>query len=161
MKNRDGLETNDNWKTPAYIYDPLNEVFKFDHDPCPLNYTVDGLDYDNMWGESNFINPPYNKETKPKFINRAHFEWINKNKVCVLLIPAATGTKQFHNLLLPEARCFSFKEWKENPKDSLFLTLSKIILFVEGRISFEGVNTFGEYTTTGKGKHDSMIVILK
>lgn len=161
MKNRDGLETNDNWKTPAYIYEPLNEVFKFDHDPCPLNYKVDGLDYANKWGECNFINPPYNRKVKPKFIERAHFEWSHFESTNVLLVPAATGTLQFHKLLLPNAGCFSFEYWKKNKKDSLFLNTNKLILFVEGRIAFEGVNTFGEYTTTGKGKHDSMIVILK
>lgn len=158
-KGRDGLEANDNWKTPAYIYDPLNEVFKFDHDPCPLNYKVDGLDYSIPWGESNFINPPYNKEVKPKFIKRAYNEWFINSTINVLLIPAATGTKQFHNLLLPNAKVTSFNHWVKNSEE--LMVFKKLILFVEGRISFEGVNTFGEYTTTGKGKHDSMIIILK
>lgn len=159
MKNRDGLETNDNWKTPAYILDPLMDVFEFDHDPCPLNYTVDGLDYSNKWGLSNWINPPYNKIIKPQFISRAFNEHDLYGSTNVLLIPAATGTKQFHDLILPNAKVMSFDVWVKN--SSGLAMFNKLILFVKGRISFEGYNTFGEYTTTGKGKHDSMIVILK
>ena len=43
MKNRDGLENNDNWETPQDLYDSLNEEFHFDFDPCPLNADFDGL----------------------------------------------------------------------------------------------------------------------
>lgn len=136
MKNRDGLENNDHWATPPYIYDPLNEEFKFDFNPCPLHADFDGLTIE--WGQSNWINPPYNREDKPKFIQKAYEEW-KKGKTCVLLIPAATGTKQFHELILPNAE----------------------IRFVRGKISFHGYNSKGEYTTKNKGKHDSMIVIFK
>ena len=133
---RDGLEASDHWKTPAYIYDPLNAEFKFDFDPCPLYADFDGLTME--WGESNFINPPYNRIDKPKFIQKAYDEW-KKGKTCVLLIPAATGTAQFHDLILPNAE----------------------IRFVRGRIAFEGINTKGELVTKNKGKHDSMIVIFR
>ena len=56
----------------------------------------------------------------------------------MLLLPSATGTKQFHELILPNAE----------------------IRFIKGRVAFKGVNTKGEYVTTKKGKHDSMIVIF-
>ena len=135
MKNRDGAENNDNWATPKKLYDELNAEFNFDFDPCPLNSEFDGLACE--WGKSNFINPPYNRKDKPKFIQKAYEEW-QKGKTCVLLIPSATGTKQFHELMLPNAE----------------------IRFVKGRIAFEGINTKGEYVTTKKGKHDSMIVIF-
>ena len=62
-----------------------------------------------------------------------------KGKTCVLLIPSATGTKQFHELMLPNAE----------------------IRFLKGRIAFEGYNTKGEFSTTNKGKHDSMLVIFR
>lgn len=42
MKDRN-LEHSNDWATPEYIYDPLNEEFKFDFDPCPLNSSFDGL----------------------------------------------------------------------------------------------------------------------
>jgi len=136
MINRDGLENNDHWKTPDWLYKELDAEFHFDFDPCPLYSDFDGLSID--WGKCNYINPPYNRQDKPKFIQKAFDEW-TKGNTCVLLIPVATSTKQFHNLILPFAE----------------------IRFLKGRIAFEGYNTKGEYTTTNKGKHDSMIVIFK
>lgn len=121
MKNRDGLENNNHWKTPKWLYNKLNAEFLFDFDPCPLYSNFDGLSID--WGSSNFINPPYDRINKPKFIKKSFDEW-RKGKTCVLLIPAATGTKQFHELMLPYAE----------------------IRFLKGRIAFEGYNTKGEFT---------------
>ncbi|MDD3644371.1 MAG: DNA N-6-adenine-methyltransferase [Bacteroidales bacterium] len=136
MKNRDGLKNSDHWATPKYLYDELNKEFNFDFDPCPLHSDFDGLSIE--WGKSNFVNPPYNRIDKPKFIQKAFDEW-KKGKTCVLLIPASVSTKQFHGLILPYAG----------------------IRFVKGRIAFCGVNTKGEYTEKAKGKHDSMICIFK
>lgn len=135
MINRDGSLANDNWATPKWLYDKLNDEFNFDFDPCPLNADFNGLMVE--WGKSNFVNPPYNRIDKPKFIQKAFDEW-RKGKKCVLLIPAATGTKQFHDLILPYAE----------------------IRFLKGRIAFAGYNSKGEYTTKNKGKHDSMIVVF-
>ena len=136
MKNRDGNLNSDHWETPDDFYKKLDDEFNFDFDPCPLNADFDGLTIE--WGNSNFVNPPYNRIDKPKFIKKA-FEEYKKGKTCVLLIPSATGTKQFHELILPYAE----------------------IRFVKGRIAFKGFNTKGEYSTKNKGKHDSMIVIFK
>ena len=136
MKGRDGLKASDHWGTPDKLKAELDAEFHFDFDPCPLHATFDGLSIE--WGESNFINPPYNRVDKPKFIKKAVEEW-TKGKTCVLLIPAATGTKQFHDLMLPNAE----------------------IRFVKGRIAFKGFNTKGVYTEKNKGKHDSMIVIFR
>jgi site-specific DNA-methyltransferase (adenine-specific) len=135
MKNRDGLVNNDNWETPDWLYKQLDNEFHFDFDPCPLNANFDGLSLE--WGKSNFVNPPYNRKDKSKFIQKAYEQW-KKGKTCILLIPAATGTKQFHELILPNAE----------------------IRFLKGRVAFKGYNTKGEYTTKNKGKHDSMIVIF-
>ncbi len=136
MVNRDGLENNDNWETPDWLYKELDEEFHFDFDPCPLNPTFDGLAVE--WGKSNYVNPPYNRVDKPKFIQKAYEEW-KKGKTVVLLLPTATGTKQFHEIILPNAE----------------------VRFLKGRVAFKGYNTKGEYTTKNKGKHDSMIVIFK
>ncbi len=136
MLNRDGLENNNNWQTPDWLYDELDKEFAFAFDPCPLNPDFDGLAI--KWGQSNFINPPYDRVNKPKFIAKAFSEWTT-GKTCVLLIPAATGTIQFHELILPYAE----------------------IRFLRGRIAFKGYNTKGEYSTKNKGKHDSMIVVFR
>lgn len=136
MKNRDGLENNDHWQTPEWLYKKLDDEFHFDFDPCPLNHTFDGLSIE--WGSNNYVNPPYNRVDKPKFISKAFYEW-KKGKTCVLLLPAATGTAQFHDLIFPYAE----------------------IIFLRGRVAFRGLNTKGIYSTKNKGKSDSMVVIFR
>mgnify|MGYP001559840011 CR=1 FL=1 len=136
MKNRDGSEANDHWATPSWLYKQLDDEFHFDFDPCPLNSAFDGLAV--AWGKSNFINPPYNRKDKPRFIKRAFEEW-KKGATCVLLIPAAVSTSDFHDLIYPHAE----------------------IRFLRGRVAFVGTNTKGEKVTTKKGKHDSMVCIFR
>ena len=131
-RTRDGSLENDHWATPKYLYDELNAEFHFDFDPCPLRSSFDGLARD--WGDRNFVNPPYNRVDKPKFIQKAFEEW-KKGKTSVLLIPAAVSTKQFHELILPHAE----------------------VRFLRGRVGFVG--DYGEGKK--KGKHDSMIVIFR
>jgi len=138
-KNRDGGEVNDHWATPRWLYDKLDAEFNFSFDPCPLHADFDGLDPSVKWGKCNFVNPPYNRIDKPKFIQRAYEEWRNNGATCVLLIPAAVSTAQFHDLILPNAE----------------------LRFLRGRVAFVGVNSKGVRTTTNKGKHDSMIVIFR
>src|SRR3990172_431253 len=133
MLNRDGPLNSDKWKTLATLYEKLNAEFRFDFDPCPLHGDFDGLQIE--WGNVNFINPPYNRIDKPRFIQKAFDEW-RKGKTCVLLIPAATGTKQFHDLILAHAE----------------------VCFLRGRVAFEGYNTKGVYVTNNKGKHDSIVI---
>jgi hypothetical protein len=136
VKNRDGVINSDHWETPEWLYNQLNDEFSFDFDPCPIKRTFDGLKVE--WGQSNFCNPPYNRVDKPKFIQKGYDEW-KKGKTVVFLIPAATSTKQFHDILLPNAE----------------------IRFLKGRVAFKGVNSKGNYVTGNKGKHDSMIAILR
>ena len=138
MKNRDGSENSNHWATPPEFYEKLNKEFNFDFDPCPLNGELlfDGLSVE--WGTCNYVNPPYDRINKPKFIQKAFEEW-KKGKTVVMLLPSATGTKQFHEIILPHAE----------------------IRFVKVRIAFHGLNTKGEFSTKNKGKHDSMIVIFK
>jgi len=135
MKDRSGLESIDDWATPKWLYDELDAEFHFNFDPCPLHADFDGLAIG--WGVSNFVNPPYNRIDKPKFIKKAYEQW-RLGRGSVLLIPAATGTKEFHDLILPHAE----------------------IRFLRGRVAFEGLNSKGELTTTKKGMHDSMLAIF-
>lgn len=135
-KDRSGEETNDHWATPQWLYDKLNEEFNFDFDPCPLHADFNGLEI--PWGKCNFVNPPYNRKDKPKFIKKAYEEF-KLGKTCVLLIPVATSTKQFHEIIYPNAE----------------------IRFLKGRVAFIGVNSKGEMNTKNKGKHDSMICIFR
>lgn len=100
------------WQTPASVFNELNDEFHFDHDPCPPNYSVDGLQ--SEWGNSNFVNPPYGREL-PEFIAKGYEEW-QKGKTVVFLIPSRTDTRWWH------AYCMKATE----------------IRFIKGRLKFEG-----------------------
>lgn len=139
MKNRN-LEHKDDWGTPEYIYDPLNEEFNFNFDPCPLNHDItkwDGLKIE--WKERNFINPPYSRKLKEAFIKKA-IEESHKGKLCVMLLPVSTSTKIFHEYILPN--------------------ITEPIRFIKGRIKFKGINSKGEYVVDKPPMHDSMFVIF-
>jgi len=138
LKNRDGLRNSNHWETPEWLYRKLDAEFHFDYDPCPLHSKFDSLLPHHFWGNVNFVNPPYDRNNKPKFIRKA-YEQSLIGKTSVLLIPSATGTKQFHEIILPNAE----------------------IRFLKGRVAFKGYNTKGVYTEKNKGKHDSMIVIFR
>lgn len=136
-QDRSGAGDDDHWQTPQWLYDKLDAEFGFDFDPCPIHATFDGLEIE--WpGESIFLNPPYNRKDKPRFIQRAYEEW-RKGKTCVLLIPAATGTAQFHDLILPHAE----------------------VRFLRGRVAFVEADLPRDAKATKKGKHDSMVVIFR
>ena len=164
MTDRSGLKSHDNWKTPKWLYNELDAEFHFDFDPCPLNHDIslwDGLEIE--WLDSNFVNPPYSKGEdvckknckkkscidrghhiskricgKEDFIKKSYEEW-QKGKTVVLLIPAAVDTDDFHDYIYPYAE----------------------LRFPRGRIAFEGLNAKGEYVTTRKGMHASMICIFR
>ena len=138
MKNRN-LNHSDNWKTPDWLYDELNEQYNFDFDPCPYSEgepLFAGLAVD--WGERNFVNPPYSRKLKEAFVEKAVVE-SKKGKLCVMLLPVSTSTRLFHDVIQPNA---------------------KEIRFLRGRVAFHGYNTRGEWSTKNKPMHDSMIVVF-
>ena len=90
----------DEWATPQDFFDKLNEEFGFTLDPCAnadnhkcgkyFTKEQDGLAQD--WGtERVYCNPPY---------GRGIGEWVAKcsrhKGLAVMLIPARTDTKWFH-----------------------------------------------------------------
>lgn len=161
IKGRDGNEASDNWATPKWLYHELNDYFHFDFDPCPLFPVMDGLDDTTEWGKRNFVNPPYNRIDKPKFLERAHAEWFYNKKTSAILVPSATGTNIFHELFLPSAHTMSYDFWKLRRDSFILKDINKLILFFKGRLAFGGFNTKGIWTDKNKGKHDSMLIILK
>lgn len=91
------------WRTPKAIYEALNKEFCFDFDPCLINdgklHPKDMLG--SSWdGKSIYVNPPY--KDLAKWIKKCHDEW-NKNKTVVMLIPARTDTKAFHEYIYHKA----------------------------------------------------------
>ena len=92
MKKFKGLMTSlsPHWATPKWLYDELDNEFHFDFDPCPLGGNIDGLAISR--GKRNYINPPYGRSIGP---------WIKKayecGSLCVMLLPARTDTRWFHD----------------------------------------------------------------
>lgn len=100
------------WRTPHSVYQILDAEFHFDHDPCPVAPTVDGLTA--VWGDRNFVNPPYGRELM-KWVRKGYAEH-RCGKLVVFLIPSRTDTSWWHDY------CMKANE----------------IRFIRGRLKFEG-----------------------
>lgn len=150
MKSKPMLTSNSNeWYTPKELYDEIEQrlQIKFTLDPCAtkesakcdLYYTKkeDGLSKD--WGGHNvFINPPYSRDLQPKFIRKAYEESLKTKTVCVLLIPARTDTKIWHEVIFP---------------------YSRMIYFVKGRIKFQTMQN-GQLTYKDASTFPSAIIVF-
>ena len=98
------------WATPQAFFNILNEEFHFTLDPCSTHenakckkhFTLaeNGLEQD--WsGETVFCNPPYGREL-PKWIAKCAME-AKKGTLIVMLIPARTDTRAFHDYIYKNA----------------------------------------------------------
>ena len=97
----------DEWATPQSLFDELNAEFHFDLDPCATDenhkcaeyYTKadDGL-AKNWGGRSVYCNPPYGRQIG-KWVRKAYEEAQKPGTTVVLLVPARTDTKWFHDYI--------------------------------------------------------------
>ena len=103
---------NMNWETPLSLFNELNKKYQFTLDPassdsnakCVKHYTIadNGLKQD--WsGESVFLNPPYGNEISA-WVKKASQEALKPNTIIVLLLPARTDTRWFHEYLYHRAK---------------------------------------------------------
>lgn len=99
------------WETPQALFDQLNAEFGFTLDPCATHEnalckkyytkTEDGLAQD--WtGEIVYCNPPYGRNSLPRWIKKCHDE-AEKGVTVVMLIPARTDTRAFHRYIYGKA----------------------------------------------------------
>ena len=145
--------TNDEWETPDYLFLILNKEFNFNFDlacissncktdlGCMSDKGFNGLDWipDKNKEYSIWCNPPYSISVKPKFIKKCYELSLLPNvKNVVLLIPSATETDLFHNLIVPNCE----------------------VRLIHKRIRFMGINTVGEYVTNKTGQSGSMICVF-
>lgn len=101
------MSEKEDWTTPKDLFDGLNEEFNFTVDLCAsdenhlLNkyYTIqsDGLKAD-LSGEIVYCNPPYGKKTEA-FVKKCALS----DCVAVMLLPARTDTKWFHEYIYRKA----------------------------------------------------------
>ena len=113
------------WETPQDLFDKLNAEFHFELDPCATIdnakcdrfFTIeqDGLAQDWTQYRSIFVNPPYGREIA-LWAEKAYETARSGKSTVVLLVPARTDTKWFHDYVLGKAE----------------------IRFIRGRIRFGG-----------------------
>ena len=114
----------DQWATPLDFFQEINAEFGFDLDPCAdeenhkceryFTKEQNGLLQD--WGGCRvFCNPPYGKEISA-WVEKAYHEGHKEGTLVVMLIPARTDTKYFHDFILHRAE----------------------VRFVRGRLKFGG-----------------------
>lgn len=120
----------DEWETPDSLFDTLNQLYgPFALDPaatpenakCPRFYTKkdDGLAL--TWANPTFVNPPYSQIEK--WVYKAWHECFCFGNRVVLLVPARTDTRWWHNYV-PEASGVLFLKgrvrFKRSPDPTLF-----------------------------------------
>ena len=108
MKVHYSSETNE-WATPKYVFDELNDEFNFKLDPCATKenaktekfFTIEDDGLSQEWTDTTFMNPPYGREIK-RWVKKA-FEESLKGTVVVCLIPARTDTSYWHEYIFEKA----------------------------------------------------------
>ena len=138
-------DTNE-WYTPPSLFDELDKEFRFTLDPCATKesakcekyYTKETNGLDQSWeNESVFVNPPYGREIK-HWVEKSYKESLKDNTQVVMLIPARTDTKYWHDYIFPYA---------------------KDIRFIKGRIKFYRI-IHGEKVEGESAPFPSAIVIF-
>lgn len=128
----------DEWETPQDLFDTLNEEFHFDLDPCAtvqnrkcwdyITAHQDGLKAD--WGGCRvYCNPPYSHVSE--WVEKCYREGHKDHTLVVVLLPARTGTRWFHDYVQHRAE----------------------VRFIRGRLRF------GE--SKNSAPFDSMLVIFR
>lgn len=129
----------DEWYTPMDFFNQLDAEFHFNLDPCATDENhkcaiyftkeIDGLS--QKWGGYRvFCNPPYGR-TIGEWVKKSYEESKQPGTIVVMLIPARTDTKWFHEYIYGKAE----------------------IRFIRGRLKFGGCKNAAPFP--------SMVVIFK
>ena len=109
MKMNQKGKGNDNFETPFYIFNQLDNIFDFNLDVACTPHNAKCVNFishdDNAlltnWGEYSrcFCNPPFSK--KAEFIKKAHDEVQNHNcPIVVMILPLnSMDTKVWHEII--------------------------------------------------------------
>ena len=113
----------DEWETPIDIFNKLDAEFHFDLDPCSTDsnhkcdkyFTKEINGLSKNWGGCRvFCNPPYSNISE--WVEKAYRESQQDHTLIVLLIPARTDTRYFHDYIYQRSE----------------------IRFIKGRLKFSG-----------------------
>lgn len=128
------------WSTPQDFFDELNKEFGFNLDPCCTHenakcedhYTKEDNGLEQNWGgRIVFVNPPYGKGIG-LWVKKSYEESLKAGTTVVMLIPARTDTRYFHEYIYHKAQQ---------------------IRFIRGRLKFGGSDNSAPFP--------SMVVIFK
>ena len=105
----------DEWETPQDFFNKLDTLYNFTLDPCctpqtakcPKYYTLadDGL-VQSWANERVFVNPPYG-DIKT-WVKKAYDEAMHNGSLVVMLIPARTDTRYWHDYIMKGAGSIYF-----------------------------------------------------
>jgi len=127
------------WETPQDLYEELDKEFSFNLDPCSSDsnhkcdkyFTIEDNGLEQDWqGHNVFVNPPYGRQIK-HWVEKSYNEGQKPNTTVVMLIPARTDTRYFHDYIYHKAE----------------------IRFIKGRLKFSNSKNSAPFP--------SMIVIFK
>lgn len=99
----------DEWETPQYVFDQLNDEFHFSLDACATRenakcsryYTRDQDGLSQSWDGVVWCNPPYGRKIY-RWVQKASESAKNGAEV-VMLLPARTDTQWFHDYIYRHA----------------------------------------------------------
>lgn len=106
----------DVWATPQNLFDELNAEFNFNLDPCALPdnakcaryFTPEINGLAQCWGGATvFCNPPYGRQIYD-WVKKCYQESRKPGTTVVMLIPARTDTRYFHDFIYHKAREIRF-----------------------------------------------------
>lgn len=103
----------DYWNTPSDLYANIINEGWIDYNPADSMITPFNQNVSKYSGSKIYINPPFSLLSKQEMFETLVGLLVNNNKV-LLLMPARTDTKYFHN----------------------FLKLAPRVYFIKGRLAF-------------------------
>ena len=97
----------EDWGTPQWLFDACDRVFKFTLDAaasrenalCPEYFTKADNSLLQEWHESTWVNPPYGRGITGEFVAVAFRQAFYGDKTSVLLLPARTDVRWFHEFI--------------------------------------------------------------
>lgn len=144
------------WTTPQWLFDKINNMFHIDLDPCTSNENPLNVDYvctkdkndglKDIWFGNVFVNPPYNRAIV-LWLDKAYRELRRNREVkrIIFLLPARTDTKWFHQYIFDDVTLM-YREFVEH------------VWFIKGRLKFGGAKNSAPFPSMviifcNKNKH--------